>query len=83
MAKFINEYQEETIKMNSLINPNSEFIMDCPNSKVVEICSKFLNIIDDLQQICGEEYAEELTNRYNRIEVFYKHLKPSGTLNLE
>jgi len=24
MAKFINEYQEETIKMNSLINPNSE-----------------------------------------------------------
>jgi len=83
MAKFIYEYQDQTIKKNSLINPNSEFILDCPNSKVFVILSKFLNIIDDLQQICGEDYAQELTDIFDRLEVFYRHTRHADIVNLQ
>lgn len=56
--------------MNTLINPNSEWIMDCPTPKVAAICRNFLTIIDDLQQEADEEFSAELEFSYNRLEHF-------------
>lgn len=61
-------------------NPNSDFIMDCTHLKVIELAGNFLNVVDDLQQIVGEDYLDELSSCYDRLEFLYKFLNPYSTL---
>ena len=61
----------------------SNWVMDCPNSKLIETCSEFLPIIDDLQQACPEQHAAELEYYYNRIEFYQRNISPESNLSVK
>lgn len=88
MAKFIHEHKEEAEKINALINPNSIYIMDCPNSVLKQTISKYLLLVDDLQQVAfdknlSEVHLSELTHYYDRLEVYSRNINSIDAVYLE
>lgn len=63
-----------------VIVETSSWVMDCPNVKLVETCRDFLEIIDDLQQVCPPQHSDELSNYFNRIEVYTRSIAHEDNL---
>jgi len=88
MAKYIWEHKREAERISTLINPNSDYIMDCTNSKLKEIILQQLNIIDDLQQECADknmqnEYESTLIKYYSVLEVYSKNITAATPVYVE
>jgi hypothetical protein len=60
-----------------------EWIIDCPTKQVIDICRKYLILVDDLQQECNESEQESLLSSYNFFENFSKKYSKNDVVSIE
>jgi hypothetical protein len=83
-SSLVDSKKSEVLANTSETTKNKkEWIMDCPTKQVIDICRKYLILVDDLQQECNESEQESLSSSYNFFEKYSKKYSKNDVVSIE